>query len=167
MIFSLYIVTFSYLLGSVPFGYILVRIFYGQDVRESGSGNIGATNVARSSPVLGFFTLLLDAGKGFCTVVYVLLIIDNANPVFGGPHPHRSVYAAMSALVVEFPCRAAGPHRRPPPPAAHAAQVIRFPTLSDSLTRLDVDALVAATSGLNGAWHCETARDGWHERSKA
>jgi glycerol-3-phosphate acyltransferase PlsY len=54
---------FSYLVGSIPFGYVLVRIFRGQDVRESGSGNIGATNVARSSPALGMLTLLLDAGN--------------------------------------------------------------------------------------------------------
>ena len=39
---------FSYLLGSIPFGFILVRIFRGKDVRLTGSGNIGATNVARS-----------------------------------------------------------------------------------------------------------------------
>jgi glycerol-3-phosphate acyltransferase PlsY len=54
----------SYLLGSIPFGYVLVRIFCGEDVRSSGSGNIGATNVARRSPALGVATLLLDAGKG-------------------------------------------------------------------------------------------------------
>ena len=47
----------SYLLGSIPFGYILVRVFRGQDVRQTGSGNIGATNVARSSPALGILTL--------------------------------------------------------------------------------------------------------------
>lgn len=58
----------SYLLGSIPFGYVLIRIFRGQDIRRSGSGNIGATNVARSSPVLGLLTLLLDAGKGFAAV---------------------------------------------------------------------------------------------------
>ncbi|PYX51297.1 MAG: glycerol-3-phosphate acyltransferase, partial [Acidobacteria bacterium] len=40
----------SYLLGSIPFGYLLVRIVYGEDVRRAGSGNIGATNVARKSP---------------------------------------------------------------------------------------------------------------------
>ena len=44
---------FSYLLGSIPFGLLLVRIFRGQDVRRTGSGNIGATNVARSSPAAG------------------------------------------------------------------------------------------------------------------
>jgi glycerol-3-phosphate acyltransferase PlsY len=58
----------SYLLGSIPFGYILVRIFRGQDVRQTGSGNIGATNVARSSMLLGIITLLLDALKGTSAV---------------------------------------------------------------------------------------------------
>jgi glycerol-3-phosphate acyltransferase PlsY len=55
----------SYLLGSIPFGYLLVRILHHRDVRETGSGNIGATNVARTSPVLGGTTLVLDALKGF------------------------------------------------------------------------------------------------------
>jgi glycerol-3-phosphate acyltransferase PlsY len=59
----------SYLLGSVPFGYLLVRIFRGEDVRQSGSGNIGATNVSRKSPVLGVVTLLLDALKGTTAAV--------------------------------------------------------------------------------------------------
>lgn len=59
----------SYGLGSIPFGYILVRIFRGEDVRQSGSGNIGATNVARKSPLLGAVTLLLDAAKGSIAVL--------------------------------------------------------------------------------------------------
>jgi acyl phosphate:glycerol-3-phosphate acyltransferase len=59
----------SYLLGSIPFGYLLVRIFRGEDVRQSGSGNIGATNVLRKSPVLGVLTLLLDALKGSFAVL--------------------------------------------------------------------------------------------------
>jgi glycerol-3-phosphate acyltransferase PlsY len=58
----------SYLIGSIPFGYLLVRAFRGADIRQSGSGNIGATNVARASPLLGFLTLLLDALKGFGAV---------------------------------------------------------------------------------------------------
>jgi glycerol-3-phosphate acyltransferase PlsY len=58
----------SYLLGSIPFGYLLVRTFRGADVRKSGSGNIGATNVARTSPALGVATLGLDALKGFAAV---------------------------------------------------------------------------------------------------
>jgi len=59
----------SYLLGSIPFGYLLVRIFRGEDVRQSGSGNIGATNVSRRSPVLGVVTLVLDALKGTAAVM--------------------------------------------------------------------------------------------------
>ena len=59
----------SYLLGSIPFGYLLVRIFRGEDVRLTGSGNIGATNVSRKSPALGVMTLLLDALKGSFAVV--------------------------------------------------------------------------------------------------
>jgi glycerol-3-phosphate acyltransferase PlsY len=59
----------SYLLGSVPFGYLLVRIFRGQDVRRTGSGNIGATNVSRTSPLLGILTLVLDGLKGLAAVV--------------------------------------------------------------------------------------------------
>jgi len=59
----------SYLLGSIPFGYLLVRAFHATDVRTTGSGNIGATNVARMSPALGFVTLLLDAGKGLGAVL--------------------------------------------------------------------------------------------------
>jgi acyl phosphate:glycerol-3-phosphate acyltransferase len=65
----------AYLLGSIPFGYILVRVFYGADVRETGSGNIGATNVSRTSPLLGILTLVLDALKGTAAVLLVLLVI--------------------------------------------------------------------------------------------
>ncbi len=59
----------AYLLGSIPFGYLLVRIFRKQDIRATGSGNIGATNVARSGAKgLGIATLLLDLGKAFAAV---------------------------------------------------------------------------------------------------
>lgn len=59
----------GYLLGSIPFGYLLVRISSGGDIRAMGSGNIGATNVARTSGwSVGVATLLLDAAKGFFAV---------------------------------------------------------------------------------------------------
>jgi acyl phosphate:glycerol-3-phosphate acyltransferase len=66
-----YIVTAagSYLSGSIPFGYILVRLFHGEDIRRTGSGNIGATNVSRKSPGLGALTLVLDALKGLVPVM--------------------------------------------------------------------------------------------------
>ena len=63
--------TIAYLIGSIPMGYLLVRIFQKQDVRETGSGNIGATNVARSGgEALGIATLLLDVLKGVLAVVF-------------------------------------------------------------------------------------------------
>ena len=59
----------AYLLGSIPFGYVLVRTFRNEDIRASGSGNIGATNVARSGAKgLGIATLLLDLSKGYVAV---------------------------------------------------------------------------------------------------
>jgi glycerol-3-phosphate acyltransferase PlsY len=64
----------GYFLGSIPFGYVLVRAFRGADVRTMGSGNIGATNVARTAPLLGIVTLLLDAAKGLCAVAIILAI---------------------------------------------------------------------------------------------
>src|SRR5277367_1117953 len=67
----------GYLLGSIPFGYLLVRIFTGEDVRASGSGNIGATNVARKSPALGVVTLLLDAAKGLGAVLVVARLFSD------------------------------------------------------------------------------------------
>ncbi len=62
-------VAIAYLLGSVPFGYLLVKWTSGADVRESGRGNIGATNVFRTSGRgIGIATLVLDIAKGFAAV---------------------------------------------------------------------------------------------------
>jgi glycerol-3-phosphate acyltransferase PlsY len=73
----LIIVTVSYVLGSIPFGYLLVRIFRGLDVRTTGSGNIGATNVARTgSKGLAIATLLLDALKGWAAVMFAFWMAD-------------------------------------------------------------------------------------------
>jgi len=72
----------SYLLGSIPFGYLLVRFFHHRDVRETGSGNIGATNVARTSPSLGAATLLLDALKGFAAVALARHFHPEASALF-------------------------------------------------------------------------------------
>jgi glycerol-3-phosphate acyltransferase PlsY len=65
----------AYLLGSIPFGYLLVRFFRKEDIREKGSGNIGATNVIRSGAKgLGAITFLLDVLKGFAAVALCALV---------------------------------------------------------------------------------------------
>ena len=62
----------SYLMGSIPFGFILTRIFLKKDIREIGSGNIGATNALRTgNKLIGYSTLLLDVIKAILPVLYV------------------------------------------------------------------------------------------------
>ena len=59
----------AYFLGSIPFGLLLAKLFAGSDIRKVGSGNIGATNVARvAGPAAGILTLVLDAAKGAAAV---------------------------------------------------------------------------------------------------
>ncbi len=80
----------AYLLGSIPWGYLLVRTFRKQDIRATGSGNIGATNVVRSGAKgLGALTFLLDAAKGWAAVVL-------AAHFFG---QQAALLAAMCALL--------------------------------------------------------------------
>jgi len=71
---NLIIVTvYSYFLGSIPFGFILTKIFLKQDIRETGSGNIGATNVLRTgNKFLAILTLVLDFLKGYVTIIVTL-----------------------------------------------------------------------------------------------
>ena len=65
----LYTVIYSYFLGSIPFGIILTKFFSNKDLRNIGSGNIGATNVLRSGKKsLGFFTLIFDGLKAYIAV---------------------------------------------------------------------------------------------------
>ena len=62
----------SYLMGSIPFGFILTKIFLKKDIREIGSGNIGATNALRTgNKIIGYSTLILDVLKAVAPVVYV------------------------------------------------------------------------------------------------
>src|SRR5262245_10279280 len=87
----------AYLLCSIPFGYILVKLFLKQDIRQTGSGNIGATNVARSGAKgLAIATLLLDAGKGFAAVFMAAAIA----PYYRGHGSHAENYLplALAAL---------------------------------------------------------------------
>jgi glycerol-3-phosphate acyltransferase PlsY len=82
----------SYLLGSIPFGWILHRILAGSDIRKKGSGNIGATNVARTlGKGLGILVLLLDASKG----VFAVLLAGFVLPASGG----WEAWAGLAAIV--------------------------------------------------------------------
>ena len=62
----------SYLLGSIPFGYLLTKFFLKKDIRNVGSGNIGATNALRSgNKLIGYLTLVFDIGKAVIPVLFV------------------------------------------------------------------------------------------------
>ena len=100
MIHTLLIVVVSYFLGSIPFGYLLVRIFRGEDVRQTGSGNIGATNVARTgSKGLAIATLLLDALKGYVAVAHVFHFASHHPDLVPDFGPHAVyILAALAAL---------------------------------------------------------------------
>lgn len=104
MLTYLTIAVVAYLLGSIPFGYLLVRAFRGHDIRESGSGNIGATNVARSAPALGLLTLVLDAGKGALAVLAAVALLgyfeSGSFPGFHWEAPeHARAAASLAALL--------------------------------------------------------------------
>jgi len=93
----LLIIIASYLFGSIPFGYILVRLIYGEDVRLTGSGNIGATNVSRKSPALGVVTLVLDGLKGSVAVAIALILSPPLFERISIPHiPWRYILPASS-----------------------------------------------------------------------
>jgi len=67
-------IIFSYLLGSIPFGLILTKLFLKKDIRKIGSGNIGATNVLRSgNKLIAYLTLFFDILKAVIPVVYIKL----------------------------------------------------------------------------------------------
>ena len=66
------IALFSYLLGSIPFGFLLTKLFLNQDIRNIGSGNIGATNVLRTgNKLIGLSTLFLDILKAVIPIIFI------------------------------------------------------------------------------------------------
>ena len=95
---SLLIVVVSYLLGSIPTGYLLVRLFRNQDIRSVGSGNIGATNVLRSGGKgLGAATFLLDMLKGCAAVLLGGFLGGLLLPEM--PFRDAQALAALSAVI--------------------------------------------------------------------
>ena len=77
--------SFGYILGSIPFGFVLVYLATSQDIRTIGSGNIGATNVLRSGyKELAFLTLILDALKGTIAFFIVCLWLPPESAALAG-----------------------------------------------------------------------------------
>ena len=72
------IILVSYLFGSIPFGLLLTKIFLKKDIREIGSGNIGATNVLRAgNKILGYFTLVFDILKAVLPILYIKFFMSD------------------------------------------------------------------------------------------
>ena len=70
----------SYLMGSIPFGFILTKIFLKKDIRDIGSGNIGATNALRTgNKLIGYTTLILDISKAIIPVIYTKIYFPESN----------------------------------------------------------------------------------------
>jgi glycerol-3-phosphate acyltransferase PlsY len=103
MTIYLIVAAVAYLLGSIPFGYLLVRVLRGEDIRKTGSGNIGATNVVRSGAKgLGIATLALDALKG-ALAVWIAALIAGSKYNFCGDfaqHPCAPALRLMSGAAL-------------------------------------------------------------------
>jgi glycerol-3-phosphate acyltransferase PlsY len=114
------VLAIAYLLGAIPFGYLLVKWKTGADVRSSGSGNIGATNVLRTTGrAAGITTLLLDIAKGFAAVwlagrltggdplwtsaAALAVMGGHAFPVFLGFHGGKAVASFVGAFLCLAP----------------------------------------------------------------
>ncbi len=114
----------AYLLGSIPFGYLLIRIFRHQDIRTTGSGNTGATNVAREAKGLGFLTLALDLAKAVAAILIarrllpgsydlqvaaaVAVILGHVYPVWLAFRGGKGVASAIGVFLMLAPKAAAG-----------------------------------------------------------
>jgi glycerol-3-phosphate acyltransferase PlsY len=113
-------VLIAYLLGSIPFGYLIVRLKTGGDIRQAGSGNIGATNVLRTTGrAAGIVTLLLDFAKGYLAVwlaarltggdavwtslAALAVILGHAYPLFLGFKGGKAVASTLGAFLFLTP----------------------------------------------------------------
>ena len=92
---SFLVIGLGYLLGSIPFGYLIVKATRGADIRETGSGGTGATNVSRRAGKLaGLATLLLDAAKGAAAVLIAKSFLDTST------NAYLHWWVALAALAV-------------------------------------------------------------------
>ena len=149
----------AYLLGSIPFGYLLVKFATGRDVRASGSGNIGATNVLRTTGrAAGVATLLLDIAKGYLAVwlegrlteesiewmavAALVVMIGHSYPVF----LHFRGGKAVAAFVGAYLCLT---------PVALAAVLIVFVIMVAWTRHISLGSIMAAGSFPLAVWLIE------------
>jgi acyl phosphate:glycerol-3-phosphate acyltransferase len=156
---GLVVLLVAYLLGAIPFGYLLVKLTTGADVRRAGSGNIGATNVLRTSGrAAGIATLLLDIAKGYFAVwvagrlteqeplwmsaAALAVMAGHAYPVFlkfkGGK--------AVASFVGAFLCLT---------PAAVAAETIVFVVIVVWTRHISLGSIVGAATFPLAVWLME------------
>lgn len=152
----LVVVGIAYLLGAIPFGYLLVRWKTGADVRARGSGNIGATNVMRTTGRgAGIATLLLDIAKGWMAVwiagrltghdllwmsaASLAVMLGHAYPVFLGFKGGK----AVASLVGAFLCLT---------PGALAAEILIFVVIVAWTRYISMGSIVAATTLPLAVW---------------
>lgn len=101
--FPISLVVFAYVLGSIPFSFLVVKLVAGVDVRKHGSGNVGATNVARTAgKVPGIVALLLDITKGYLVIVMARWMVEQPGWPFDAgtaPWQSREMWIALAGLV--------------------------------------------------------------------
>lgn len=96
----------SYLLGSIPFSFLITKWFSGEDIRERGSGNVGATNVLRTQGKLpGLIALALDLAKGWCAIWLARMLIGSSSWPFStdglaGTLSSEAFWLGLTALIV-------------------------------------------------------------------
>lgn len=146
----------AYLLGSIPVGFLLVKIAAGKDVRASGSGNIGATNVLRTTNrALGAATLVLDIAKGFLAVwlaawltngdimwtstAALAVIAGHAYPVFLGFRGGKAVATFIGAFLYLTP-------------VALAAALVVFLVVAAGTRYVSAGSIVAVGTFPLGVW---------------
>ena len=95
------VIVLAYLLGSIPFGYLIVRARSGADIRETGSGGTGATNVSRGAgKVAGVLTLILDALKGGAAIFIAKLILGPSVVTSGGDSEGWAIAGAAILVII-------------------------------------------------------------------
>jgi glycerol-3-phosphate acyltransferase PlsY len=153
---TLLVAAIAYLLGAIPFGYLLVKWTTGADVRAGGSGNIGATNVLRTTGrAAGIATLLLDIGKGYLavwiagrlsehdavamSVAALAVMAGHAYPVFLGFQGGK----AVASFVGAFLCLT---------PMALAAVLVVFAVMVAWTRHISMGSIVAAATFPLAVW---------------